>query len=258
MPFRNGLRHLRGGLLCLALAGALPLAVAAHPLSIPHLALPQGTGRAPQVALTLDACSGATDTRILRVLIDNQVKATIFATARWLKRNPAALAEINRHPDLFRVENHGARHLAAVLTPGRVYGVRTVGSAQGLKSEIEDGAAAVTAATGRAPHWFRGATAEYSSDALREIAALGEAVAGFSLLGDGGAQFSASHAAAAISSAHDGDVIIAHINQPGKPAGAGVATGVLALKAKGFRFVWLDDGKPLDRSPQIAARPARR
>jgi hypothetical protein len=37
-------------------------------------------------------------------------------------------------------------------------------------------------------------------------------------------------------------VVIAHINQPRRPAGGGVAKGILDLKAKGYQFVKLDDG----------------
>ena len=44
-----------------------------------------------------------------------------------------------------------------------------------------------------------------------------------------------------VASATDGNVIIAHINQPTHPAGAGVAEGVLALRAKGMTFVRLED-----------------
>jgi hypothetical protein len=48
-------------------------------------------------------------------------------------------------------------------------------------------------------------------------------------------------AAERISAAKSGDIIISHINQPTRPAGAGVAEGLLALKARGFSFVHLDD-----------------
>lgn len=42
-----------------------------------------GEGAKPRVALTFDACSGKTDERILSTLIDNNIPATIFVTARW-------------------------------------------------------------------------------------------------------------------------------------------------------------------------------
>jgi peptidoglycan/xylan/chitin deacetylase (PgdA/CDA1 family) len=57
-----------------------------------------GSGR---VALTLDACGGKTDTRILSALVENRIPATIFVTGIWLKRNAAAVEVMRAHPDLF-------------------------------------------------------------------------------------------------------------------------------------------------------------
>src|SRR5258708_7812071 len=106
---------------------AFTAAASASPLIEPRLRLPLETNGAHRVALTLDACSGKVDGRILDALIANHVPATIFATARGLKRNAAAIAEINAHPDLFEVENHGARHLPAVDEPRLVYGIPAAG-----------------------------------------------------------------------------------------------------------------------------------
>lgn len=233
----------------------------AERLFSPALSLPADAAH-PRVAVTFDACMGKTDMRILNLLVEQRIKATIFVTARWLARNAEALAVLKAHPDLFQIENHGARHLAAVDWPTQVFGVRAAGSPAALKAEIEDGASAILAATGHAPTWYRGATAEYSSGAETMIRDLGFRLAGFSVAGDGGAQFSASRTAKAFASAKDGDVIIAHINQPLRPAGAGVVEGLLALKAKGFAFVTLREGfasvtavgAPVPRRPQYHPR----
>ncbi|RWD98354.1 polysaccharide deacetylase family protein, partial [Mesorhizobium sp.] len=61
-----------------------------------HLKLQRGGGR---VALTLDACGGKTDTRILSALVENGIPATIFVTGIWLKRNAAAVEILRAHPD---------------------------------------------------------------------------------------------------------------------------------------------------------------
>ena len=103
------------------------------------------------------------------------------------------------------------------------------------------GAAAAKAAFGTETKWFRGATAEYTKSSMDQINALGFNLAGFTFSGDGGAQFSSDHAARVIAKAQDGDVILAHINQPGRAAGAGVAEGILRLKAEGFNFVTLNE-----------------
>lgn len=224
-------------------AGAATPPVAAMPrhLFSPALHVHPGPPGSPHVALTLDACTGHVDDRILKALIDNRIAATVFVTGRWLKRNPDALQKMIAHPDLFQIENHGARHLAAIDRPLVIFTVRAAGSTQALQQEILDGAAAVKQATGREPRWYRGAAAEYSAGAINTIRMLNFRLAGFSLSGDGGAGYSARRAAAAIAGAQNGDVIVAHLNQPTKPAGAGVVEGLLALKAKGFVFVRLDE-----------------
>jgi len=203
-----------------------------------------GGAKAPQVALTLDACGGKTDTRILTSLVQNHIPATVFVTAKWLDRNRPALAILTAHPELFEIENHGARHVAAIDTPIHVYGVRAAGSAASVASEVEGGRKAIVAATGREPQWFRGATAKYTPSSVAIIAGLHERVAGYSLAGDGGALLGEKATARRIANARDGDVILAHVNQPGRAAGAGVVEGVLALKAKGFRFVTLSNAVP--------------
>ena len=231
-----------------ALAFSLLMALASPGLAAalvePHMHIvPEGS--APQVALTLDACMGGTDMRILDALVDNAIPATIFATRRWIERNPEALKLLVAHPELFEIEDHGAQHVPAVIGAEKPYGLVPAGTAAAVTAEVTGGADAVTAATGTKPRWFRGATALYTEDALALIAGLGLRVGGFSLNGDLGASASAKTTAARIAAAKSGDVIIAHVNQPTRPSGAGVVEGVLALKARGFAFVRLGDAHVL-------------
>lgn len=194
-----------------------------------------------QVAVTLDACMGETDMRILGPLIENRIPVTIFATKRWLDRNPATIKLLKEHPDLFVVENHGAKHLSAVIGTGRPYGLVPAGTAAAVAQEVRGGAEAITRAFGTTPAWYRDATALYSPDAMAVIGSMGFRIAGFSLNGDFGASASARMAHKRIAGAKSGDVIISHINQPHRAAGAGVISGILALKARGFGFVHLDE-----------------
>ena len=57
------------------------------PLEPRFRCVPRGDGRR-RVALTLDACGGGFDLRIAEALLAHQVRATIFATADWLRANP--------------------------------------------------------------------------------------------------------------------------------------------------------------------------
>jgi len=193
-----------------------------------------------QVAITLDACMGATDERILGPLIDNTIPVTLFVTARWLEANPAAIATIRRHPDLFSIQNHGARHVPAVIGAERPYGIAPAGTAEAVAAEVRGGAEAILRVFGTSPKWYRDATALYTRDAMALVEAMGFSIAGFSLNGDLGASASAETAHKRIAGARSGDVVISHINQPTRPAGAGVISGILALRAQGFGFVHLD------------------
>ena len=132
-------------------------------------------------------------------------------------------------------------HVPAVIGLEKPYGLEPAGTPEAVIEEVAGGAEAVSAATGARPVWYRGATALYSADALDLIARLGFRVAGFSLNADFGATASEQVAAERVAGAKDGDVIIAHINQPTRAAGAGIARGLIALQGKGFRFVRLAD-----------------
>ena len=207
----------------------------------PVLRLRRVAGPGDRVALTLDACSGRTDNRILSALVDNNIPATIFISGRWLKRNAEAMTVLNAHPELFELENHGARHVPAVDVATRVYGIKAAGSSAAVEAEVLGGAAALTGAGEPAPRWFRGATAKYDETAIAEIRKLGFKIAGYSINADGGSLLGAATTEKRLASARDGDVIIAHINQPTHPAGRGLVKGLLDLKSRGVMFVRLDD-----------------
>ncbi|NKK80473.1 polysaccharide deacetylase family protein [Rhizobium leguminosarum] len=203
-----------------------------------HIARSNIAGHA-RIALTFDACMGQADERILSTLVRERIPATIFVTARWLKRNPATVAVFLQNPDLFELENHGQNHIPAVDTPALIYGIASAGSPQAVRQEVEGGAAAMVAAGLPAPHWFRGSTAKYDLSAIGEIRAMGYRIAGYSVNGDGGSLLGAGITEKRIASAKDGDVVISHINQPTHAAGEGVAKALVDLKAKGTQFVRL-------------------
>jgi peptidoglycan/xylan/chitin deacetylase (PgdA/CDA1 family) len=231
-----------------ALAAALLFAgaaVAREPSDIvePSLHVAPGGLSGPRVSLTFDACSGKTDMRILSALIENKLPATIFVTARWLKRNQIAFAELKAHPELFEIQNHGAMHVPAVDRPMTIYGIPAAGSPSAVALEVEGGATAIREAGGVAPQWFRGSTARYSRSVIAQIRGLGFRVAGYSVNGDGGSLLGARMTEKRIAGARDGDVVIAHINQPTHAAGEGVVKGILALKAQGYSFVKLSDAR---------------
>lgn len=214
-----------------------------------NLIVPKSTA-VKQVALTLDACSGDIDHRILDVLVEEKIPATLFVTARWLRRNRVAIEILKAHPDLFAIENHGAEHVPAITGLKTMYGIPTAGTPAAIAAEVKGGGDKITEIFGTKPQWYRDATARYSTDAVRQIEDMGYKIAGYSLNGDKGASLPPAVVAKRIAHAKDGDVIIAHINQPKRASGAGVAEGILKLKQSGAQFRLLKN-MPTRAEPNI-------
>lgn len=207
-----------------------------HRLSPPHA-----------VALTLDACGGAYDRRLIQLLVQHRVPATLFVTQRWLQHNTAAVQDILQHGDLFEFENHGARHVPAVLDamgagPRKtLYGMKVHANEAALRAEIAEGAEAVRAATGRAPQYFRGAGAAYDSTGRATTLALGYRIAGFSVNADAGASYPANGVASRLRKVRPGDVVIAHMNHPASGTAEGFARALPELLRRGVVFVKLSE-----------------
>ncbi|HEX4329385.1 MAG TPA: polysaccharide deacetylase family protein [Burkholderiales bacterium] len=221
------------------LEGAHELVHATAPLEVhQRLVLPEDAGKT--VALTLDACGGGFDADLIGFLIESRIPASIFATRKWLDRNPQALALLRAHAELFDIEDHGANHVPAVIGIGRkVYGIPGEASLGALQSEVRDGAAAIQAATGVAPRWYRAATAVYDPAALTAISAMGYKVAGFSVNADAGATLKRGAIIARMKTVKPGDIIIAHMNRPNGDTAEGLSVGLATLQQQGFRFVTL-------------------
>lgn len=206
-----------------------------HRLAPPHAA-----------ALTLDACGGAYDRRLIQLLVQHHVPATLFVTKRWLQHNAAAVQDILQHGELFEFENHGARHVPAVLDVmgtghKRVYGMEVHADAAALRAEMTEGAEAVRAASGRAPTYFRGAGAVYDSTGQATAQALGYRIAGFSVNADAGAHYPADVVASRLRRVRPGDVVIAHMNHPAGGTAEGFARALPELLQRGVVFVKLSE-----------------
>jgi peptidoglycan/xylan/chitin deacetylase (PgdA/CDA1 family) len=197
--------------------------------------------QARRIAITLDCCPGHFDLRIATVLIARKIPVTLFVTKIWMHQNPNALALLLAHPEIFTIENHGAQHLLPSLGTARVYGLTPAGSLDAIKAEVQNGADAIKAATGRRPLWYRAAGGLYAPQAIPFIEGLGFKIAGYSLNADQGASLPAATVAARLEAAIDGDVTEGHINQPKRPSGAGIATALGHLADANVQFAQLDE-----------------
>lgn len=218
---------------------------------------------APVIALTFDLCMGQTDRRIFTELVQQNIPATLFVTKRWLvnKANASVIEEIKARPDLFEIANHGASHIPPIDSQPTVYGLKTAGSLSAVCMEAAGGAAAIKQA-GLWPaqmsdkYWYRGAAALYSPAALRLLRRAGYSIAGFSVNGDEGAGLSAEKSYERIVAAKNGDVVIAHMNQPGRAAGAGVAKAIAELRRRNYRFVRLSAAETTETAHYAGGKAA--
>ena len=195
---------------------------------------------ARDVALTLDACSGAVDQTLLDTLVRLRVPATLFVTQRWLQRHPDTVTWLQGHAALFQIENHGARHVPAIV--GRaLYGMSGPASVDGVLQEVRGGSDAIVQALGVTPRWYRGAGARYDAASQKAIEGQGLRIAGFSVNVDDGASLPAARVAARLRRVQPGDILLAHLNHPSAGTGAGLALALPALQRQGLRFVRLSD-----------------
>ena len=144
---------------------------------------------------------------------------------------------------LFEIANHGYRHRPASVNGKSVYGISGTKDVGELVDEIELNARYIGELTGKRPRYYRSGTAYYDEFAMKIAGDLGEQVAGFSILGDAGATWSAEQVKKALLAVRPGDIVILHMNHPEAGTGRGVMAAVPELKKRGFRFVRLSDGE---------------
>jgi peptidoglycan/xylan/chitin deacetylase (PgdA/CDA1 family) len=226
------------------LCSAAAWAQAAPAPTEPHHRLALPASAQPVAAITLDACGGAFDVQLIKLLVAQQVPATIFVTKKWLDHNPAGSAALLAHPELFDLQDHGTAHIPAVIGH-KVYGLAGEPDMAHVRSEVSGAAQAITQLTGHAPHYYRGATALYDLDAMRAIEAMGYAIAGFSVNADAGATLPQASIVARLRGVKNGDVIIAHMNKPAGATYEGFAIALPELLARGFKFIKLSDAQLL-------------
>jgi peptidoglycan/xylan/chitin deacetylase (PgdA/CDA1 family) len=196
------------------------------------------------VALTLDACGSASgkgfDARLMDYLVHERIPATLFINARWIDANPELFRRLAADP-LFEIANHGLRHKPASVTGRSVYGIDGTRDVVELVEEIELNARKIEAITGKRPKLYRSGTAYYDEVAVEVAHALDHEVAGYSVLGDAGATYTATRVRAAMLGSQSGDVILCHMNHPESGTAAGIISAIPELRRRGFTFVRMSD-----------------
>ncbi|MDO5728292.1 MAG: polysaccharide deacetylase family protein [Actinomycetaceae bacterium] len=194
------------------------------------------------IALTLDACGGpggsAFDQSLIDFLRERQIPATLFLNSRWIEAN-LSLAQELASDDLFELGNHGTRHCPLCVTGRDAYCIPGTATAAEATREVADNHLYMAQELGVEPRLFRSGTAHYDDVGIDICRALGEVPIGFSINGDGGATFSPAQVESAVSTAHAGSIIIAHMNQPEGNTAEGMKPGLSRLLDAGFAFTHL-------------------
>lgn len=194
------------------------------------------------IALTFDACGGPAGSAVDQYLIDSlrefHAPATLFVSSTWVEANPEATRHLIADP-LFRLENHGTRHLPLSVTGAAAYGIPGTANPAEVMAEI-DGNRALLASYGVASNWFRAGTAHYDDVSVDIARDRGVQIAGFSVNGDYGATASPGQVAANIEGAPDGAIVLSHMNHPQGGTGPGVRQALEALRGSDVRFTFLD------------------
>lgn len=196
------------------------------------------------IALTLDACGSVkgkgVDTKLMDFLVQEQIPATLFINARWIDANPELFRKLAHNP-LFEIANHGMWHKPASISGRSAYGIAGTKNIGELFDEIGQNARKIEDMTGKRTVLYRSGTAYYDDVAVEVANAMGHQVAGFSILGDAGATWSAAQVKAALLKAEPGDIALLHMNHPEGGTGAGIMAAVPELKRRGFSFVRMSD-----------------
>ena len=196
------------------------------------------------LALTLDACGSAkgkgVDARLVEFLIREKIPATLFINGRWIDANPALFKQLAANP-LFEIANHGILHKPASVSGRSIYGIAGTRDVGEVVDEIELNARKIEAISGVRPRLYRSGTAYYDEIAVQISQGLGHEAAGFTLLGDAGATWSAAQVKGALLKAAAGDISLLHMKHPEAGTGEGIMAAVPELKKRGFRFVRMSD-----------------
>ena len=194
----------------------------------------------PYIFLTLDACSGKYDQRIINLLRQKKIPAMLFINARWIKLHSDDFLDLAKDP-LFSIQNHGFKHKPLSVNGKSAYHIQGTQNIQEVYQEIMLNDHKIQELTGKKPRFFRSGTAYYDEIALQILSDLGYQAIGFDVLGDAGATFSKEQIIKQTSLVTNGSILIYHFNHPEKATYDGLKEVIEILEKKGFIFKNLSD-----------------
>ncbi|MDR0694490.1 MAG: polysaccharide deacetylase family protein [Prevotellaceae bacterium] len=145
-------------------------------------------------------------------LQQHNIKATLFLTGTWVRRNAGQAQEIGASPALFEIGNHGNRNIALSANGAVAYERKGTGSLAAALDEVTAGAETIKNATGQTPRYVR-SFFNYTDNVV--VAALKEAgikTIGVTVFADGGGLFGTEKIKDQILNAPNGAILLLSIN----------------------------------------------
>lgn len=192
------------------------------------------------IFLTLDACSGKYDKRIIEFLQQEKIPAMIFVTTKWLQSHTQELFDISQD-SLFSIQNHGNSHKPLSSDGKGIYHIQGTKNIQEIYEEITITSQNIQQLIGKKPKFFRSGTAYYDDIALDIAKDLGYQIIGFDVIGDAGATFSKEQILHQAKKVRNGSILIFHLNHPKSQTYEGLKSLIPLLKNQGFVFKNLQD-----------------
>ena len=179
------------------------------------------------------------DRRLFSVLRRTRTPATIFLTGLWVRKYAGFVRTLARD-SLFQLENHSYDH-RAWTSP--CFGLPLVTGRARKTAEVTKAQNVIKKETGAAPRFFRFPGGCETLRDRRLVARLGLRTVGWDVESrDAFEEDPRTIVRAVLSGVRPGSIVVAHcIGAPNTPAtGAAIARIISALKARGYRFVTLD------------------
>jgi peptidoglycan/xylan/chitin deacetylase (PgdA/CDA1 family) len=208
------------------------------------------------IALTFDACStfyhGNYNPKVIDLLVEHKVPATLFIGGHWAEMHPSALQELASHPQ-FELGNHTYSHPHMTqLSPSR------------QREELLWTQYLIYKLTGQMPRFYRPPYGEISDQTIFEAARLGLFTVEYDLpAGDADVHVSVRRLVDwVVGRASSGSIVIMHMNHPESKTAEMLPEVIASLRAKGYRFAKVSEllqhiqkmGAPPDAPPPLTEK----
>ena len=188
-----------------------------------------------RIALTFDACSGRPpgklDEAVLKEIVAQHVKATIFVGGRWAEQDPERVKALLADP-LLELGTHSYHHPHLTRL-----------SDAALRRELGNAIEVLQRQAGRAPTLLRAPYVEDDARVVRIAKELGLTVIGFDVAsGDPDPKFGKQRLTRwVLAQARGGSIVVMHINGNGRHTAEALPGIIDGLRKEGYELVTVSE-----------------